>query len=137
MADLGSDISCVTDIDPMLTSVDGREALGQAIARRLGTPRGGLFYDANYGTDLRSFLNAHVTAERVAQAVEAEALKDERVRSASARITFVDAGSPGATAETLGSMEIELTLVDAAGPFVLTLLVGSVTVALLRSEIGG
>jgi hypothetical protein len=79
---LGVDVSCYPDLDPLGTLVSGNTALAQAIARRLTTPRGGLFYDTNYGTDLRLYLNEGMTNEaqsRIKAAIESECAKDERV----------------------------------------------------------
>ena len=59
MADLGVDVFAVVDLDPAFRLVSGRVAHAQAIARRLGTPRGDLARigdDPDYGTDLRAFV---------------------------------------------------------------------------------
>lgn len=123
--DFGTDISCYPDLDPLGTLVSGNTALAQAIARRLITPRGGLFYDTNYGTDLRLYLNEGMTNEaqsRIKAAIEAECSKDERVSSVTADVTF------NAPAKSLA---ISISLVGGNGPFSLTLAVTSLTVSLL------
>jgi phage baseplate assembly protein W len=125
MADLGTDISCWPDMDPNGALVSGRTMLAQALARRLTTPRGSLFYDTHYGTDIRYFLNEGFTNEaqsRIAAAVEAECRKDERVATVKATVTF----NPAAQ-----SLAISIALSDAAGPFTLTLDVTKLTVDLL------
>jgi phage baseplate assembly protein W len=127
MATLGTDISCYPDLDAAETLVSGRTGLAQAIARRLTTPRGGLFYDGHYGTDLRSFLSEGFgpdTQARVAAAIEAECRKDERVAGVSADVTF----NPAAQ-----SMKISVSLNDGDGPFTLTLSVTALTVELLTT----
>ncbi len=121
--ELGLDLACVDDIDPGLSLSDGRQGLIEAIARRLITPRGGLFYDPTYGYDVRRFVGATgASAPAIAQGVANEALQDERILQARAAVT-------------LGAEEltIRLSLQDAAGPFELTLAVSRVTVSLLRS----
>ena len=87
--DLGSDFAGVLDIDAALTVVSGWRNLGNALARRLTTANGALFYDPDYGYDLRSLLNAAVrdTAKIGARIIK-EMLKDKRVQSATANVTF-------------------------------------------------
>ena len=129
MADLGTDIACVDDLDPAFTVTSGTLALSQAIARRLITPRGALFYDEDYGLDLRAYLNAGISQGsgfefRLAAQIEAECLKDERVETIDAQVSF-DVANEKLVAKLKG--------VASTGPFRLTLLVSSVTVELLRS----
>lgn len=130
MADLGSDFHCVTDIDFNLSAVSGRTCLAEAIARRLQTPRGGLWYDADYGTDLRQFINSPALNLRaVSAAAYAEILKDERVESA--QVTTTMPGGPSAT-----TLTVTVSLADSAGPFTLVLSVSSLTVSLLNFSEG-
>lgn len=93
----------------------------QAVARRLQTPRGGLWYDPDYGTDLRQYLNGARSRFRVSRDVENEALKDERVLAASASVTFASQ-----------TMTVVLALTLATGVFTLTILVTELTVALVN-----
>lgn len=91
MTDTGTDIRCVDDLDPTFAIVTGERAIAQALARRLTTPRGGLFYDGEYGFDLRRYANSDFDASvafRVSAAVEAECRKDERVADATADTTY-------------------------------------------------
>jgi phage baseplate assembly protein W len=122
--ELGSDISGVNDLDPNLTVVAGRRGLAEAVARRLGTMRGSLVGDPDYGTDLRLFLNAPAQGARVAAAVEAEALKEERLENAQAIVTFLPQSN---------TINVDLVLTDADGPFDLTLAVSAVSVELLTT----
>lgn len=85
----GLDISCVDDIDPSLSLVSGSEGLMQAVARRWMTRAGELFYDPDYGTDIHDWIGTMVVAGRIEARLEAEALKDERVRSCSVAVEFV------------------------------------------------
>ena len=81
----GVDISALPDLTFGLNI--GLVNVAEALGRRLVTPRGGLFYDPTYGTDLRAYLNLRdTTASRyeleVVSAREAE--KDERILEADA-----------------------------------------------------
>lgn len=126
---LGSDFDGVEDLDEFLTFLSGDEseivAYMQAIARRYSTPRFGLFYDANYGLDLRMFLADTFPRETVQGLIEAEARKDPRTKDASAAIT--DAPDGG------WLVEIKLTT-QTAGAGTLTLAVSSVSVDILSAE---
>lgn len=127
MTDFGTDLYCVDDIRPTFDLVSGRTGLAQALARRLSTPRGGLFYDTTYGLDLRAYLNADLDqgdAFRLEAAAASECERDERVARATAEVTFDQ------VAETL---TIRIDIVPADGEaFRLVLDVTAVTVALLE-----
>lgn len=127
MSDLGTDLSCVTDIDPTGAMVSGRTSLAQACARRLSTDRGTLLDDPNYGYNLTEFVNADVSPADVAalrSGVEAECLKDERVLACTA----------DAVLGRDGVLTITITLTDADGPFELVLSVSDTTIALLTVD---
>jgi hypothetical protein len=129
MADLGIDISCTDDLDPAFTPVTGTKALAQAMARRLITPRGSLFYDLEYGFDLRAYLNAGITqgdgfAFRLGAQIEAECLKDERVGTVDAQLSYDPVTE---------KLTVLLSGVASDGPFRLVLAVSAVTVEILRS----
>jgi hypothetical protein len=117
----GTDFACVEDLDAKLSLASGPRMVAEAVVRRLSTPRGGLWYDPAYGTDLRGYLNGASSRFRVASDVEREALKDERVAAAAASVTR--------SASTL-SVAIELTL-ETGVTFDLTLSVSELTVELV------
>ncbi len=122
---LGVDISCYPDLDPLGRLVSGKTALAQGLARRLTTPRGGLFYDTNYGTDLRLYLNEGMTKEsqsRIKAAIESECLKDERVSSCTADVVF------SLQAQTL---KLSISVDTKDGPFKLVADVSKLTLDLL------
>ena len=123
MAELGSDFSCVEDLDPNLTQVSGRLGLAQAVARRLITPTGGLFYASDYGDDVRRYLNNAnpSTTLRIAATAEGECEKDERV----------DRADADATLELGVSLDLQVSLTDGDGPFTFTLSVDDLTASLL------
>ncbi|UZX16566.1 hypothetical protein KQ693_05920 [Thermus sp. PS18] len=100
------------------------ENLAEALARRLMTPRGALWYESEYGTDLRAYLQETVTDEvqyEIERVAVMEVEKDPRVRSATASVTAV------------GPREFRLSLSveTAAGPYRLVLRVGDVSVEVL------
>ena len=124
MADLGTDLSGISDLDPAMLEVSGRTGLAQAIARRLITPRGRLIDDPNYGFDLTGRVGNDLGPRDIAileSGIEAECLKDERVITADVTVVL-GAG---------GILTVSIGLQDGAGPFTLVLAVSDVTVALL------
>jgi len=126
--DFGTDINTpgVMDLDPFFREISDAEALGQACARRLVTPRGSLVGDPAYGYDVRAHLNDDdPNTGAIALAVADELAKDERVQRATSVVTFD---------ELAGSLTIVATVFTADGPFRLTLAVSSVTVELLDVE---
>lgn len=127
--DFGQDFDFLNQLDANLGLVSGLANLGQALAHRLETPRGGLFYDPNYGTDVRAYLNEQMSSAdvaRLAADINSECLKDERVLTCDASVQFVPATS---------SLAVNINASTAAGPFNFILSVTSVTVTLLRPPV--
>jgi phage baseplate assembly protein W len=125
MVDFGSDVGCYPDLDPSFATVTALSVLGQDLARRLETPRGGLFYDSQYGTDVREMVNDSITltnSQKRQTEIASEVLKDERVRRVTVTINY----SPDA------SVLIKLMVETAAGPFTFILNVTAITVSLLK-----
>jgi hypothetical protein len=114
----GSDFYCIDDIDPALTVVSGNDCLGQALVRRIGTPRLMLFYDPDYGIDARRYLGRPANPNVTSQAVANECLKDERVEDL-----------------TAGVMTITLHVDGDDGPFALTVLIDDLSTTLLDANI--
>lgn len=90
----GRDKSCVTDCDAKFSEVDPNEktAIGQALLRRLITPRGRVADDKDYGFDLRGYCNRGVTQRELAGLrgnIYSECLKDERVSSVDVAVVQV------------------------------------------------
>lgn len=128
MADFGTDILALDDLDPSFALVSGEAMLARAIARRLTTPRGGLFCDPDYGYDVRALLLDGLTPAKLASAqasIAAEVEKDERV--AGATVTFTQ----DTTAERL-TISIELETDE--GPFDLVLSVDALSAELLSPQ---
>jgi phage baseplate assembly protein W len=123
----GSDLSCAEDLTPRMDVVDpfSTRAIGEAIARRLDTPRGSLPGSPDYGIDLRSYLNRGTTAAEInslADRIRVELSRDDRIASLRVRVT------PNATGSTL-SVAIAVVPVDPRlGAFSLTLAVTSAEV---------
>ena len=122
MSHLGSDFSCLEDLDANLTPVEGRFALAQASGRRLITPTGGLFYASDYGDDVRRYLNSQApsTPLRAAATAEGECEKDERVNRCDVTTTQVG-----------NALALQVSLTDDEGPFDFTLNINSLSAELL------
>lgn len=128
MTDFGNDISVFPDLDPSFALKTGAHVIGEAVARRLVTPRGGLIYDLNYGFNLRDFLNASLSTAQLRGlegSVEIECGKDERVLDATATVTL--------NTQTQ-KLDVSVVLTTSAGPFTLLLAVGNVTVDVLKNS---
>ena len=104
MADLGTDFYCEGDITPNLRVVGGRLNLALALTRRLW---GQLFYDPNYGFDIREWINScSGTMWEVEAEIRNEFLKDERVEQVECSAELID-----------GTLTISCVIHDADGPF--------------------
>jgi hypothetical protein len=122
--DFGVDLAGILDVGSTLVLTSGRRALAEAILRRLTTPRGSLFYDFDYGFDLRQFISAPEPQPGFLEMqVRTEVEKDERVESVEVETTFIS--------ETLTA---RLTVTDADGTFKLTLAVTNLTVEYLAEN---
>lgn len=128
MTDYGQDFSCATDLETTLVTVSGRTTVIHAIVRRLGTPRGRLKGDPDYGFDLAGYCNDDVTPRDIAwikSQIEAECLKDERVLGARATVTLA--------ASDVMTVTLSLELLD-ADSFDLVLSVSAVNIEVLSVE---
>jgi len=124
--DLGTDIGCYPDLDASFATVTAFILLGQDLARRLETARGGLFYDSQYGLDLREMVNDTATlanARKRQTQIKGEVEKDERVQRATVTVTYLLNSS---------SATVKLVVETAAGPFTYILNVTALTVSLLK-----
>lgn len=129
MTIFGDDIACDPEegIPATFEMVSERTALVQAIVRRFQTRRGTLVDDPDYGLDLTGWVGKRTDQPQLfawQQALQAEARKDQRVRSARARMITTPSGG----------LRFTLTLETAEGPFSLTLEVSEVSVDLLSVE---
>jgi phage baseplate assembly protein W len=125
MTDFGTDLTALPELRFQLK--DGLANLEEALARRLLTPRGGLFYDPTYGWDLRQYLNEvldEATEHEMKVLVEQELEKDPRVYRATVE----------AVAKDLRRVQVDALVETTAGPFRLTLAVSDVSVEVLRAQ---
>lgn len=126
--DYGTDLSCTNDLTSTCATASGVTVVGQALYRRLITPRGRLLSDPKYGTDIRQWLNEDVAPANLAAlqgAIQAECLKDERVLGADVTIA--------APARLTGAYIITIVVtLQQNVTFDLVLSVTGVTVSLLQ-----
>lgn len=125
---LGTDIDGIFDTGAMLSLASDLKNIGNAICRRLITPRGSLFYDLGYGFDVRSFLNMGFTPDKLAtlqSQITDEVEKDERIQSADVTVDI-----------NISAMTMAITIVAeiAERSYVLILSVDKLTAKLLSAE---
>lgn len=123
--ELGTDLSLVPDLTFEL--VTGFDCLAEAIVRRLTTPSGALFYDPDYGLDVREWLNDAMTDEVLAELTQAitEQLEEDP------RVTGVEVSVQRLAARTV---LIGAALETLAGPFDLVMTVDDVKVDVLHAS---
>jgi hypothetical protein len=126
----GSDLWGISDLDASMSEISGLPMLGQALCRRISTPRGTLVDDPNYGYDVTAELNDDLAPSdlpRIGSNVDAQFKKDERVFSSSTTVTLEPLPD--------GTLSIVSSVVPAGGPsFTLTLSASAVTVTLLQAS---
>jgi phage baseplate assembly protein W len=125
--DFGTDVDCRTGVPLRWGLVSGRANVVNAIARRFVTATGALPDDPAYGLDLRSYLNAGLTAAKLSQlrsSVVAQCELEPRIQSCDT-VVFDFSFQASTLVITIG-------LTDAAGPFTLVLAVNDLTVAILN-----
>ena len=121
--DFGSDLAGVDDIDPALSTVTGRRALAEAVARRHGTPEGSQPGDPAYGYDLTRLIGSSESPSVIQSKSRAQCLMEQGVTAA--RVTVLR------VAETI---ELSIALETQTGPLRLVLSADQVTVAILGIE---
>lgn len=108
--ELGRDLQAMPDLQLHIQA--GLRNLAEAIARRLVTPRGRLWYDPEYGYDVRRWLNSAADSAvryEIARRVEEQCEMDPRVASAEATVEY------SAEAREL-TIRVKLTLADEPSP---------------------
>ena len=98
------------DIDAGGAYVSGVAALTQALLRRLTTPRGGLFYDPNYGTDIRAWVGETTTPDRVSTLQQQIAYARFNVELQRQTLTIVEARFRAGTTSELDVHQSHSTL---------------------------
>lgn len=127
MVDFGSDVSTFPETDMTGRMVDGRRATAECLLRRYMTPYGSLPYDEDFGCDLRVLLNDDLDdgdLRHLESVASAEALKDERILTASVTMTLNKQ-------ESKLSVRIAGTLSDRSS-FDFVLAIGNVTAEVLK-----
>lgn len=136
---LGSDVSCfvvnedgLPDLDPNFRLIDGPRSIVESVAKMWTTQRGTLITNTSRGIDVREWLSSEIdpTPAGLAPLVQdltAEALRDERVRRISVRITVDE------LAESM-RIEGEIDPADESGPFAYVLEIDKVTPKILLPE---
>jgi hypothetical protein len=111
----GTDVSTIGDLDPYMPLISGPRIVAEAVARRLQTARGLLDHAPGQGFDTYALLNKGFSSaelDNFRAIISAEAEADERVLSASVRVSF---NAPILT------LTISVDLTTAEGPFALVL----------------
>lgn len=130
---LGVDVDTAFGLPRRWNLCTGSKNVGNAIARRLSTPRGSLPSDLDYGYDVRALLNSGLTRAGMSQAkgaITAQVEKEERVLSV-ADIAFVfDTTTPAPT------LKIGMNVDTDTGPFALVLAVSQVSIDVLQGTAG-
>ena len=129
----GSCLRCVFDLMGGMST--GRQALAEALARRLVTDQGTLVpvgpedtVSASYGYNVISLLNARVKSADLSQMsanIINQFRQDDRVENALCELTYISAS---------GVLIINATIYDRNGPFPLTLSVNDVTLTILSTQ---
>ncbi len=129
-SDFGTGLDVYRSWPLRFTFTSGFRNLGNNLARRLSTIRGSLPWDLDCGYPLVQLLRGSLSDDELSAAessIGAECEKDERVDSASAKVTYVRAA---------GVLIVTITGTGADGPFTLILSADALTVAILRFSQG-
>lgn len=113
------------DLDPFFTEIDGPRCIAEGLARRLCSPRGSLDGSPNDGEDIRARVSRLVSSREVFDiqvAIQREAAKDERVKSA-----YVSVEWQPAKRTLLARVTVEPMVGET---FKFTLAIGQVAIAL-------
>lgn len=87
----GTDTSTFPDFDGTGRTISGVRVVAECLLRRFTTRRGTLFYDPDFGLDLRDLLNEDLDASdlrRFTALAKLEAEKDERVVEAAVSLSL-------------------------------------------------
>lgn len=130
MALITTDYGKDTRIGKVVGTSSGLRNLIEALSRRLSTAKGSLFYDPEYGEDLRLYLNQEMTADvldAIKVAIEQQLERDERVQEARCKVVFNSQAF---------SLKINITVTPFIGKtFTLVLSVDKLSVQLLEDSL--
>lgn len=131
MTDFGTDLACVTDLDPNMRTVTGVRCLAECLVRRITTYLGGVIDAPDDGIDIREYLSADVTSNDLVvlkAEIEGELLKDERVVSARTEIEL-----SGASTDLVATITVAVQASDETS-FPLVIAIKDVDIELLYPE---
>ncbi len=124
----GSAVRGLVDLDPYLSIASGPETLLQDLVHAITTDTGSLFYDGNWGIDIRRNLNAASTPNGrvlLQQQIQNQWTDDERVQSAAASLDWNEAD---------GSLMVTGAIAPAIGqPFQFVVAIAQASVQLLST----
>lgn len=126
MADFGTDVRTFPDLDLSFAVISGPRVLGEALGRRLSTPRGALWWARNYGFDVRQCLASKadaLTVERWRAQIVDQCQQDERVMAAGVDFTI---------AADRRSARLSIRVVTSDGVFRYVYAVNALSVTLLE-----
>lgn len=125
VTDFGKDFSYATgDLSPTLGESTGLQLVAEALYRRFMVEHGSWSADPDYGYSLTQFINEGIPdVNAIKQRAEAECMKDERVRTADATVTF--------NTDT-EELKLDLVIGTSQGPFELVVGVNGLTAELLN-----
>jgi len=118
---LGTDVK----VGKVLTLISGYQNLATQLIRRLSTRRGTLFYDPNYGDDIRLFMNSPInnaTLEQIKYTIKRQCEADPRIDNADVSATY---------SQSTLTLEVDIALTTFLGPFTLVISVDALTIELL------
>ena len=121
---LGTDVV----IGKNVTLVSGYKSLGLQLIKRLSTRRGTLFYDKNYGDDLRLFMNKPINQailDHIKYTIKSQCEQDPRVNNADVTVAY--------NSSTL-ALEADIFVTTFLGPFTLVISVTNLNVDLLSID---
>jgi len=128
--DFGTDVSTFVDgdLDPFFRVISGKRVVAEAIVRRWTTPQGALFFDENFGRDVRDLLGQATSPQTLfalKNALVAQAEEDERVAEISVDVSL-DVRSR--------KLLIRGEIATADGPFTLVVSISDLSVDLLSPQ---
>ena len=125
--DYGSDLSCGTDVDPLLRLVTGSELMAQVALHRIYCRQGRLLSNPVDNTiDARDFIAQGISQKdlpRIQAQIMGAILGDPRIFSCSVQAEYTFATR---------SLDLEIQGTGSRGPFQLTLRVTALTIEQLR-----
>jgi len=121
---LGTDVV----VGKNVTLISGYKNLGLQLIKRLSTRRGTLFYDKNYGDDLRLFMNKPINQailDHIKYTIKSQCEQDPRVNNADVTVAYNSSAL---------ALEADIFVTTFLGPFTLVISVTNLNVDLLSID---